>query len=71
MTFDLLEIRDQALEEAGRTGNDVRRELAPKGVHFGEITIRPDGSLDASEIDVVDDYLIIKPFHQKGDVISL
>ena len=48
MTFDLLEIRDQALEEAGRTGNAVRRELVTKGVHFGEITIRPDGSLDAS-----------------------
>ena len=42
-----------------------------KGVHFGEITIRPDGSLDASEIDEVDDDLIIKPFHQKGAVISL
>ena len=71
MTFDLLEIRDQALEEAASTGNAVRRELVTKGVHFGEITIRPDGSLDASEINGVDDGLIIKPFHQKGAVISL
>ena len=71
MTFELLDIRQQTAQEAGRTGNAVTRELVAKGVHFGQITVRPDGSVDTREIDGVDDDLLIKPFHQKGAVTSL
>ena len=71
MTFDLHEIRDEAIAEARSTGSVVSRELNTKGVDFGRISARPDGTLDTSEVEGVDGDLIIKPFHQKGVVVSL
>ncbi|MCA8960765.1 MAG: hypothetical protein KDC38_09640, partial [Planctomycetes bacterium] len=71
MTTDLHAIRQQAMDEAAATGTIVTLALTTKTVNFGSITAFPDGSLDLSGIDGVDDDLIIKPFHQKGAVISL
>ncbi len=71
MTTDLLAIRDAAVADAANAGADVTRDLITKGVDFGQITARPNGSLDTSAVDGVDGDLIIKPFHQKGAVISL
>ena len=71
MTFDLHEIRDDAITEAQSTGGMVGRDLMTKSVDFGRITARPDGTLDTSEVEGVDEDLIIKPFHQKGVVVSL
>lgn len=71
MTTDLFAIRDQALAQARSSGNAVTKQLDTKGVNFGEITARPDGSLDRSKVEGVDADLIIKPFHQKGVVNSV
>jgi hypothetical protein len=71
MSDDLLAIRDQALVEARSSGNAVTKQLDTKGVNFGQITARPDGSVDGSKIEGVDADLIIKPFHQKGVVNSV
>ena len=71
MTADLHAIRDAALDEAFMTGLQVVSALETKGVSFGSITAFPDGTLDTTAIDGVDDDLVIKPFHQKGAVISL
>jgi hypothetical protein len=71
MTTDLLAIRDAAVKEAQSTKVAVTKQLATKGVSFGQITARPDGSLDTSKIEGVDADLIIKPFHQKGVVNSV
>jgi len=49
----------------------VRRDLASKGVSFGVLTALPDGRIDPRGIDGVDWDLIVKPFHQKGAVVSL
>ena len=49
----------------------VTRALLTKGISFGQITAQPDGSTDLSQVEGVDKDLIIKPFHQKGVVISL
>ena len=49
----------------------MTRDLSTKGVSFGRITARADGTLDTSEVDGVDADLIVKPMQQKGIVVSL
>ncbi len=71
MTTELVAIREEARREAADTGEPQTRPLVAKGVHFGAITVMPDGRVDPSEIEGVDWDLIIKPFHQKGAVVSL
>jgi len=71
MSADLIAIRDQAREKADETGQPVRKLLQTKGVSFGAVTVLPDGRVDPSEIAGVDWDLIVKPFHQKGAVVSL
>ena len=71
MSNDLLAIRDGAAQQAADAGNPVTRALTSKGVSFGTITVAPDGTVDGSAIEGVDADLIVKPFHQKGVVISL
>lgn len=71
MTADLHSIRDDAVKEARDSGAPVTAELVTKGVSFGAVTADPDGSVDTGEIGGVDSDLIIKPFHQKGVVVSL
>jgi cytochrome c peroxidase len=71
MSEELIAIRESARDEAAATGQSVTRELVAKGVHFGRITVLPDGLIDPTEIEGVDWDLIVKPFHQKGAVVSL
>jgi len=71
MTSDLLRVRDTAVSEARSSKTTVTKRLDTKGVNFGQITARPDGSVDASGVEGVDTDLIIKPFHQKGVVNSV
>ena len=60
-----------ALAIARARGEDVEVGLTAKGVSFGWIVARPDGTFDASRLEGVDPDLIIKPFGAKGVVISL
>jgi len=71
MTVDLRAIRDEARTTAARQGTSVTRELATKGVSFGRITARPDGQFDTNDVHGVNTDLIVRPFHQKGVVVSL
>jgi hypothetical protein len=71
MTAELQGIADAARKEAVSTGADVTRALVAKGVSFGYITARPDRTLDTSGVEGVDADLIVKPFQQKGVVVSL
>lgn len=71
MTADLHGIRDAAIEEAASDNAPVTRALWTKGVFFGSITVSADGTVNTDHIEGVDADLIIKPFHQKGAVISL
>ncbi len=71
MTTDLHAIRDDARREAKRTGADAAARLTSKGVDFGRITAKPDGTFATDEIEGVDDDLIIRPFMQKGTIVSL
>jgi hypothetical protein len=71
MSRDLIEIREGARAAAAERGKAQTRELRSKGVHFGRITVLPDGRVDPRAIEGVDWDLIVKPFHQKGAVVSL
>ncbi|CAM2008848.1 di-heme oxidoredictase family protein [Acanthopleuribacter pedis] len=71
MTADLHAVRDLAVAQAAETNASVTLSLDTKGVNFGTITAAADGTLDTSAVDGVDADLIIKPFHQKGVVVSL
>ncbi len=71
MTADLQAIRAAAIRQAAATGQPVTQPLVTKGIGFGQITVRPDGSTDDSRIEGVDKDLVLKPFHQKGVVISV
>lgn len=71
MTTELHARRDHALARAARRGRAVRARLHAKRVDFGELVAHPDGSIDGSGIEGVNADLVIRPFHQKGAVVSL
>ncbi|MFO1495362.1 MAG: di-heme oxidoredictase family protein [Lysobacterales bacterium] len=71
MTAELLAIREDALRIARETGRSTRMALVTKDVDFGFIGANADGTLVTREIVGVNSDLIVRPFHQKGAVISL
>ena len=71
MSADLIAIRETARAAAQETGQPVTLPLLTKGVSFGTVTVLPDGRIDPTGIEGVDWDLIVKPFHQKGAVVSL
>jgi hypothetical protein len=71
MSTDLIAIRAAAIAQAANDGVDVTLPLATKGVSFGSITADPLGGVDTSGVDGVNADLIVRPFHQKGVVVSL
>lgn len=71
MSDELIAIREAARADAASSGQPVTSALVAKGVSFGSITVLPDGKIDPSAIEGVDWDLIVKPFHQKGAVVSL
>jgi len=71
MSDELIAIRQAAAQQAADSGEAVTMNLVAKGVDFGTITVLPDGLVDPSGIEGVDWDLIVKPFHQKGAVVSL
>ena len=71
MTNDLQEIRNTALHKASLTQRPITVAATTKGVSFGKLTVWPDGLVDASKIEGIDEDLIVKPFGQKGVYTSL
>jgi len=71
MTRELRAQRATALRKAQKSGQTVRAELIAKGVSFGSILVHPDGYVDLSNLEGVDQDLIVRPFSQKGVFTSL
>lgn len=71
MTEDLRGQLAAAVRRAKATQTEVRQELESKGVKFGSLTARPDGSYDGTRIEGVDVDLVVKPFGSKGVAVSL
>lgn len=71
MTVELRRIRDSAVRQAQATGRSQRAALTAKGVSFGAITAHSNGTLTTDEVVGIDADLLLRPFHQKGVVVSL
>lgn len=66
ISVELRGIRGDAIAEAAAFGTDVAKALTSKGINYGSITARPDGTVDTSGIEGIDADLRIRPFHAKG-----
>ncbi|MBT9561267.1 MAG: hypothetical protein IV100_35060 [Myxococcales bacterium] len=71
MTRDLQVLRDSALATARARGAPVTMKLTTRGVDFGKLTARPDGTVDSGAIAGVDADLVVKPFGRKGSFRAL
>lgn len=71
ITSDLRSIRSQAVVEAKLASASVRKPLSSKGLSYGTITAKPDGSLDTSDVSGVDADLRVRPFFAHGGTISI
>ncbi len=71
ITTDLRSTRDLAIAKAQQTKHPVTMRLLSKGINYGSITAKADGSLDTSKVQGVDSDLRVKPFFAEGSTISM
>lgn len=71
MTFELRKLRQYALAQAASLGTSFTVSLDAKGINFGQLTAFPNGSVDNSQIEGVDNDLRIKPFFHDGRSFSI
>jgi hypothetical protein len=71
ITTDLRDIAEDAKRDARRSRSDVTRVLESKGIRYGSITARRDGTLDTSRVEGVDPDLRVRPFFLHGGTISI
>jgi len=71
MSAELVAQGAGARDRAKAEGHPVERALTTKGVSFGRITARPDGTFDSREVQGVDPDLTIRPFGWKGHQATL
>jgi hypothetical protein len=71
ITGELRTIRAEARAAAVAQGRPVTRRLRSKGIEFGSLTARPDGSVDTSRVEGVDADLRVRPLFAHGGTISL
>jgi hypothetical protein len=71
MTRALHAIRIAAVNQAYLTQSRVPAHLVAKGIDFGWIEARWDGSIDTTGVRGVSSDLVIRPFHQHGAAVSL
>ncbi len=71
MTTDLRATRNLAVNRAQTWKRPITMSLFTKGVQFGSITAKPDGTVDTSKVVGVDADLRIKPFFAEGSTISI
>lgn len=71
MTRELQFTRDEALVRAQQAGAPVVVELETKGVSFGRLEARPDGTVGTDALEGIDDDLVVKPFGWKGTFATL
>jgi hypothetical protein len=71
ITSELRAIKASAAAQAQQTGQNVTRTLKSKGIEYGRITARSNGTFDLSEVQGVDGDLRVKPFFAHGGTISI
>jgi hypothetical protein len=71
MTDELWGQRETAARAARQSKHTVEVPLRAKGVSFGALIVHPDGFVDVSKLEGIDQDLIVRPFSQKGVFTSL
>ena len=71
ITGDLRRIRAVAIADALATHAPVTRELRSKGIVYGAITARADGTLDLARVSGVDGDLRVRPFFAHGGKFTI
>jgi hypothetical protein len=71
ITTDLRNIRTIAMVRALRFNHPVTLKLQSKGIDYGTITGKLDGSVDTSNVSGVDADLRVKPFFAEGSEFSM
>lgn len=71
MSAALANARAGAITAARSSHSPVQIALRAKGVSFGSLTVRPDGSQDDAQLEGVDSDLVVKPFGWKGSAATL
>jgi len=64
-------LRLSAINVAFHTFRNTPAHLVAKGIDFGEIIARPDGTVDTSGVRGISPDLIVRPFHQTGAAVSI
>jgi Di-haem oxidoreductase, putative peroxidase len=71
ITAELRAIRASAISQARRERRSITRTLVGKGIRYGSIRARSDGSVDTSGVQGVDRDLRVRPFFHHGGTISI
>jgi hypothetical protein len=71
MTADLMGQQASAIAQAQSAGSDVTKPLSSKGVSFGSLIARPDGTVDTTSVEGVSPDLVIRPMGRKGQNKSI
>jgi len=71
ITADLRAIRTRTVADAVDEHQSVTRQLMSKGISYGTILAKPDGSVDTSGVQGVDSDLRVRPFFHHGGTISI
>jgi hypothetical protein len=71
ITTELRRLRNGAVVQARATGAPVQVTLSAKGIAYGTLRARPDGTLDVAGVRGVDPDLRVKPFFAHGGTISI
>jgi CxxC motif-containing protein (DUF1111 family) len=71
ITSDLRAIRASAINLAASRRTPVRASLVSKGLRFGSLVAKPNGSVDTSDVDGIDRDLRVRPFFFHGETISM
>ena len=71
ITTELRATRAAAIAEAQTRSRNVKKRLRSKGIEYGSITARPDGTVDTTEVKGVNVDLRVRPFFAHGGKISI
>lgn len=71
ITQDLGQTRDQAIAQAKARRRSVEVSLKSKDISYGKIRVNPDGSVDPSRLEGVNEDLRVRPFFHHGGTISI
>ncbi|HVM94625.1 MAG TPA: di-heme oxidoredictase family protein [Terriglobales bacterium] len=71
ITTDLRNTRDSAVAQARKLKRPITQPLLSKGVNYGSITGKSDGTVDTSHVAGVNPDLRVRPFFAEGSTISI